>query len=136
MSNVLFLNISNACKISNFVVAKFEVYFENDELKTTTLWNRVVSASGSETRDSSSTPASAVIYDTYNSIIKKQHFGIVQQEFNNISKLKEFLTSVNTNSIDTVASKLHPTALLVAWAQQPKKPLRLSNAYSFICSLG
>ena len=33
---------------------------------------RVVSASGSETRDSSSTPASAVIYDAYNSIIKKQ----------------------------------------------------------------
>ena len=28
---------------------------------------RVVSASGSETRDSSSTPASAVIYDAYNS---------------------------------------------------------------------
>ena len=32
----------------------------------------MVSASGSETRDSSSTPASAVIYDAYNSIIKKQ----------------------------------------------------------------
>ena len=31
---------------------------------------RVVSASGSETRDSSSTPASAVIYDAYTSITK------------------------------------------------------------------
>ena len=32
----------------------------------------MVSASGSETRDSSSTPVSAVIYDAYTSIIKKQ----------------------------------------------------------------
>ena len=32
---------------------------------------RVVSASGSETSVSSSTPASAIIYDAYTSIVKK-----------------------------------------------------------------
>ena len=42
---------------------------------------RVVSASGSETRDSSSTPASAVIYDAYNSndIVSKNVRGLLQQ---------------------------------------------------------
>ena len=41
---------------------------------------RVVSASGSKTRDSSSTPASAVIYDAYNTIIKKQNERVEKNE--------------------------------------------------------
>ena len=56
------------CTPNNYL----EMVKENCRDKWQSTSGRVVSASGSETRDSSSTPASAVIYDAYNSIIKKQ----------------------------------------------------------------
>ena len=39
-----------------------------------------------------------------------------------IFELKEF-SQVGTQEFDTIASKLHPTALLIAWAQLSWKPL-------------
>ena len=50
--------------------------------------------------------------------LRQQHVGIVPQDFINIFEIEGIAyTSVNRKSIDTVALKLHPTALLVAWAQ-------------------
>ena len=54
-------------------------YFTTNVWKTITIFQaiggRVVSASGSETSVSSSTPTSAIIYDAYTSIIKKKKKG-------------------------------------------------------------
>ena len=48
------------------------VYSKQQKLTLAHGGGRVVSASGSETSVSSSTPASAIIYDAYTSIIKKK----------------------------------------------------------------
>ena len=152
MPNVLFFGYKCRFQIA---VAKFKVSFENDELKATAfgiMQQDLLIFSKFEEFLTQSIWCLLYSYICYDMIIVALsyialvHFDLAMRNiwFAKVivcrkhlvlslrSKLTAFRFGVSTESIATVASKLHPIALLVAWAQQPLVWV-LPNAYFSAC---